>query len=417
MHRRIFLQTAAAGLALPVVHSLGQDAVNPFQSFDDEVAKFMKPRNIPGASLAVAKNGKLVYARGYGLGDVEKNERVTPQSVFRIASISKPITGVAVLKLVQEGKVELNDLAIEWLERFFKETLSPVDKRWKQITIRQLLQHTGGWDRDASFDPMFRSVAIARELRVQQPADAVAVIRYMLKKPLQFDPGQKYAYSNFGYCILGRIIEIASGRSYEKFVMDNVLQPLGIKRTRLGQTRIQGRAEDEVRYYMAGNDKGRSVFELNQRMVPWPYGAFNLEAMDAHGGWISSAVDLVRFASALEPVTDNKLLPKELSQELYAPPAAPVSRDKNGKLKDYYYGCGWLVRPVGRGRANYWHGGSLPGTRTLLVRRHDGLCWAILFNMRDGKKGLPDGAIDPALHRAANAVKDWPDVDLFGKYL
>ncbi len=397
--------------------AFSQKAPNPFQSFDDEVEKFMKPRGVPGATLAVTRNGKLVYAKGYGWADVEKKESVQPESLFRIASISKPITGVAVLKLVEQGRIKLDDLAIDWLEKFFRFPLSPKDKRWKKITIHQLLHHTGGWDRDTSFDPMFRSVAIAKEMRTRQPADAAAVIRYMLKQPLQFDPGQKYAYSNLGYCILGRIIEVASGVSYERFVQENIFAVMGIKRMRLGKTRIQDRADGEVRYYMPDAGKGKSVFELNERLVPWPYGAFNLEAMDAHGGWISSAVDLVRFGAALEPIEKNKVLPKELSQQLYAPPVAPVSRDADGRLKDYFYGCGWLVRPVRGGGANFWHGGSLPGTYTLLVRRHDGLCWAMLFNMRNGKRGLSDGAIDSALHRAANAVKKWPEVDLFSKHL
>ena len=90
---------------------------------------------------------------------------------------------------------------------------------------------------------------------------------------------------------------------------------------------------------------------------------------------------------------------------MFAPPAGL-------KKRAAFYACGWMVRPVGKGgKANTWHGGSLPGTNTLLVRRHDGLTWAVLFNSRSRK----DGAIDPALHRAANVVTEWPSVDLFPK--
>jgi hypothetical protein len=102
---------------------------------------------------------------------------------------------------------------------------------------------------------------------------------------------------------------------------------------------------------------------------------------------------------------------------MHLPPEPPVWRNDDGSLKDYYYGCGWSVRPVGNeGKANYWHAGSLPGTSTLLVRRHDGVSWVILFNQRSDDKKLPDGEIDPALHRAANAVTDWPRHDLFQQY-
>jgi len=140
--------------------------------------------------------------------------------------------------------------------------------------------------------------------------------------------------------------------------------------------------------------------------------------MDAHGGWIASAVDLARFAAALYGPEYCPLLKPETIHTMHAPPEPPVWRNPDGSLKDhYYYGCGWLVRPVGtEGKANYWHTGSLPGTYTLLVRRWDGLSWAVLFNQRSDDDNLPDNEIDPALHRAANAVTEWPKLDLFPQY-
>ena len=146
--------------------------------------------------------------------------------------------------------------------------------------------------------------------------------------------------------------------------------------------------------------------------MPFPYGGFCLEAMDAHGGWIASAVDLARFAAALDDPQHCPVLRRESVASLSEPPPAPVSRKDGGALADVFYACGWQVRPVGRdGKANYWHDGSLPGTATLLVRRWDGLSWAALFNQRSDS----DGAIDPALHRAAAAVAEWPEEDLFGR--
>jgi hypothetical protein len=111
------------------------------------------------------------------------------------------------------------------------------------------------------------------------------------------------------------------------------------------------------------------------------------------------------------------LLKQESFTTMYAPPAPPASRQADGTLEKSYYGCGWMVRPVGQeGRANYWHSGSLPGTNTLLVRLANGLSWAVLFNQRSEDKQLPDGAIDAALHRAAAAVKAWPAHDLFTEW-
>ena len=131
--------------------------------------------------------------------------------------------------------------------------------------------------------------------------------------------------------------------------------------------------------------------------------------MDAHGGWIASAVDLARFAAALDDPAHSPLLKPETIATMYAPPT--------GAAKDVWYACGWSVRPVGKsGRANYWHNGSLLGTSSLLVRRSDGLSWAVLFNQRSEDKKLPDDEIDGALHRAANAVKKWPKGNLFADH-
>src|SRR5258705_7692736 len=235
------------------------------------------------------------------------------------------------------------------------------------------MTHTvGGWDNIRN-DPMF----------AHQDMDHRHLIAWTLENlPLSQQPGTRYAYSNFGYCLLGRVIEKVTGQSYETFVRQAVLGPAGIKRMRLG--RILEYADGEVRYYHEKDERATS--------------GFNLEAMDSHGGWIASAVDLGRFAAALDDPQRSPLLKRGSFATMYAPPLSPVWRKADGSLDAAYYGCGWLVRPVGKsGKANYWHTGSLPGTATLLVRRWDGFSWAVLFNQRSDDKELPDSAIDPAL--------------------
>ena len=377
----------------------------------------MSARKVPGGALAVVKDRRLVYARGYGWADRGKKLPAKADSLFRIASISKPFTAVAVLKLVEEGRLKLADRAFDFIElKAIVETGKTPDARLKEITIRQCLDHTGGWDRNASFDPMFRSPIICRAVGAPAPADSAAVIRYMMGQPLDFAPGARFAYSNFGYCVLGRVIEKVTGQPYGKFVTDRVLTPAGIKRMRLGATLDGKQAEGEVRYYTSDNAEGESLFPAEPGKVPWPYGAFHLEAMDAHGGWISSAVDLARFAAALDPSNRSPLLKPETLRVMHEPPAPPAARNGDGTMKDSHYGCGWFVRPDRGGTMTSWHGGSLPGTSTLLVRRGDGLSWAVLFNQRSSDKKLPDGAIDAALHDAASAVKSWPGEDLFTKF-
>jgi N-acyl-D-amino-acid deacylase len=311
---------------------------------------------------------------------------------------------------VEQQRLDLDARAFELLQRnpLFRVSHAP-DSRLETITVRQLLHHTGGWDRDRSFDPMFRPVAIAREMGEPPPAQARTIIRYMLGQRLDCDPGTRYAYSNFGYCVLGRIIEQVTGASYEEFVRREILAPIGVNRMRLGKSRDDEQAPGEVRYYSRRGDETNSVFPPTSKKVPLPYGGFCLEAMDAHGGWIGSAEDLACFAAALHDPRRSPLLKPETFRLMEAPPPPPVWRKPDGGLDDAYYACGWMARPVGRDeKANYWHAGSLPGTSSLLVRRSDGLGWIVLFNQRSEDKKLPDSAIDPALHRAASAVTEWP---------
>ena len=385
------------------------------EPLDRLMTGFLSRHKLPGASLAVTRNGRLVYARGFGLADRQSGDPVLPTSRFRIASLSKPVTSVAILQLVEAGRLKLDDPVAEILG------LEPeVDaKRSRRVTVRQCLQHTGGWDRSDSFDPMFQSSRISRGLGTKAPAGPAEVIRFMQKWPLDFDPGTRYAYSNYGYCLLGRVIEKISGQSYERYVQARVLKPMGVTRMRIGRTRIEGRAKGEVRYHVDGEKVGLSVFEedLGKR-VSRAYGAWNLEAMDSHGAWIASAVDMVRFASALESPGRKPFLKAESLDGMFEPPAAPVSRKSDGSVEDVFYGLGFSVRRLGDGRMNQWHTGSLPGTSTLLVRRHDGMAWAVMFNSRRSCAGKnPASAIDPLVHAAVDAVTEWPEGDAFDELL
>jgi N-acyl-D-amino-acid deacylase len=378
-------------------------------SFDRVMEKVVREHHVPGAALAVARNGRIVYARGYGYADLDKKEPVEPNAMFRIASVSKPFTAVAVLQLVEHGKLRLNDKVFHVLQ--LKAPDDPkvkFDERWKNVTILDLLQHRGGWDPEKSFDPMFRSPAICKEMKVAPPADQEAIIHYMLRRPLDFDLGERYAYSNFGYCLLGRVIEKVSGKRYEEYVKEKVLAPLGIERMRQGRTLPDGRARGEVQYYAAG--EGTAIMGPNiGKKELWPYGCWCIESMDSHGGWIASAEALVRFGAALNRPKQCKILDAKSIQIMFARPPGAAGENKNGKPADSWYGCGWSVRPAGDGKENTWHNGSLDGTSTLLVRRSDGLTWAALFNSREAVKGQePAGEIDGLLHEAADAVKHWP---------
>lgn len=367
---------------------------------DRLIEGFLAKHKVPGAGVAIANGSKIVYSKGFGLADVETNSQVTASSLFRIASLSKPITAVAILQLVEQGKLKLEDkfFSILDFEAEIEAAGEAFDTRLRDITIEQLLLHRGGWDRDKSFDPMFQSVRFAREQAKPSPANQRDVIVSMLRQRLDFEPGERFAYSNFGYCLLGRVIEKIYGESYESYVQSNVLKPLGITRMRIGATRIEKRATGEVRYYAKG--KSKSVFQSDLgEEVTSPYGAWHLEAMDSHGGWIASAEDLVRFASAFDDWDHCPILSHRSIERMHAVPAVAAG-------KDVYYSFGWNNRLNASGKANYWHTGSLPGTLTIMIRRRDGSNMVALLNTRDSQDSSKlEQGLDVLMHKVADAVK------------
>lgn len=386
-------------------------------ALDEMMRKFLAEQEIPGASLAVAKDGRLVYARGFGWANVEKEEPVLPDNLFRIASISKPITAVVILQLVEQGKLKLSDKVFEIIKAKPPRAWDgKPDPRLAEITIEQCLQHTGGWDRDVSGDPMFKTVEIAQAFGRNPPASPEQVIGYMHTQPLDFDPGTKYAYSNFGYCLLGRVIEKLTRKTYERATQELLLKPRGITEMRIGKTALEQQKADTVYFYTRDGEKTNSVVSRPPgKLVEWPYGGWYLEAMDAHGGWLASAPDLVRFAVAIDQPEKSKILTPESIQTMFAPPPGKPWRDDNGQLQPVWYGLGWSVRNVDGSEArNTWHTGSLDGTSTLLVRRHDGYSYAILFNTRQTKSGQrPSDLIDPLSYRTISEIATWPTHDLF----
>jgi N-acyl-D-amino-acid deacylase len=385
-------------------------------SFDAVMLEHMQKHALPGGALAVVREGRLVLARGYGFADREAGERVQPTSLFRLASVSKPVTGVALMLALQEGRqgltAETRLFPCLGLKPFLKPGAQP-DRRLDRITLLQVLHHSGGWDRARSGDPMFKHFEVARDMGIASPPDHASLIRWVMGQPLDFDPGTREAYSNFGYCVLGRVIEKASGQSYEAFVRARVLRPLGITAMRIGRGRRSERFPGEVVYYAAKDDRIPNVFSGDaEREVPRAYGFASPVTMDAHGGWIGSAIDLMRFVTGFDGLRGRGLLTPAMRSLMLARPAPPLGLTPEGRPADAYYACGWSVRPVSeQGGANIWHMGGMAGTSSILVRLANGTCWAALFNRDAGGDEL-----DGMLHRGAHGVHSWPAGDLFPRF-
>lgn len=408
MHR---LHSAVALSLLTVSYAFGQTGTPPIQPFDDFMNGLLSKHKIPGGSLAVVKDGKLVLARGYGLADPANKVQAQPDSRYRIASLSKFITAVAVLHLVDQGKLTLDQKAFD----FFPDLAAPFgmqeDDRLGSITIAHLLTHTAGWDSTASnFDPMFASDTITAALGVSAPASSENTIRYMRGQQLDFDPGLYYRYSNFGYNVLGRIIERVTGMNYEQYVRTQILAPMGIAGTRIGNTLESGRLPGEVVY--TPNGTTNTVFpDADPKQVPWPYGGWCVECQDAHGGWVTTVIDYARFMTAVDGRRGGKAF---LSPEsIAAMTARPGARDWDGASA--WYGFGIMVRPVADGQ-NWWHSGSLDGTTTYQIRSSNGFNWIVFLNWRptnDAGINALQSEIDSGLWNATSKVTAWPDADYF----
>ena len=391
----------------PRVVTTGQP-IPGMASYDAIITRLMRDHDIPGAAVAVVRHGRLSYARGFGMADRENGVPVRPDSLFRIASLSKPITALAVLKLVEDGRLELD-------ARVFRDLLTGiephlvVDHKMNEITVRDLLRHSGGFDRKLSGDPMFKQKVISGKIYKDTPLDCVDIISYMKQQWLDLSPGERYAYSNFGYCALGRVIEQASGMSYEDYVRKEILIPAGAKRMRVAGSFLKGRLENEVKYYdYPGARLSRSLDpNVWSRRVPRPYSGM-LSPMDALGGWAGSTVDLLRFVAAVDGRDDNDIVSDETIKLMIARPPY-----KEGRV---WYGLGWLVRDKGRGRSNWWHSGSLPGTTSLLVRAANGTSWAVVMNSRPKNRRKFRRTLDKAMWKALRRVTQWPGHDLFSQF-
>lgn len=366
----------------------------------------MAKYSIPGAAVAVARDGRLVVVRAYGVADRERQIATQPDSLFRVGSISKTVTAAAVVNLVEEGRLDLDSKVFSILSHLQPPTGATPDPRLRDITVRQILQHTGGWDRELSGDPIGMGPSAARALKVPAPVTAEQLIRYMMGQRLDFDPGTRFAYSNLGFVLLGRIIEAVTHMPYEDYVKLAVLSPIGIRRMRIGRGTLAGRADGEVKYYdMPGAPLVWTQLRGTDPIVPLPY-AQPIEMWDSCGAWIASAVDLVRFADLLAP----HRLQRMLRDRVPMPP---------GTAK--FYGLGVFIGSSDDGgEPAWWHAGALAGTAAVMVHRPDGITYAVLFNSGPWTDSYGDmcgvGDAHNAIKAAIDSIREWPEIDLFQQF-
>jgi N-acyl-D-amino-acid deacylase len=386
------------------------DAIAALANLDGTIARIMADYHVPGGAFAMAKDGRLIHAQSYGLTCTDSGQAVRPDSLFGIASVSKPVTAVAILKLVEEGRLNLDDRAFGILDPLAGQEMDP---RIHDITIRHLLEHSAGWDRRRTFDPIDSHLPAKHLPDEERPASCVAIIRFMLGRRLDFAPGTRHAYSNLGYCVLSQVIEEVTGQTYESYVQAEVLAPLGIEGMRTGGSLLDERVDGEVCYYdYPGAVDKRSLFPNGPMLVPQPYGSMNLQAAAASGGWIASAVDLVRFVLAVDGQTSPPdILQLETIRLMTTRSGLPDWQDS-----DYYYALGWEISTDGT-RDIWSHDGAMPGTRSLLAVTSDGYAVALVFNSGPKRGGEFMQEVVDAIPQTVDKQTEWPANDLFPQYL
>lgn len=315
----------------------------PAAVIDAVMNDFMDRAGATAGTVAISQGDRILCHRAYGFADRRKTVATRDNSVMRIASCTKPVTLAAVEALVAQQKLSWDQSVYEYL------SISPAsgelgDARIPKISLRHLADHKGGWDRNATFDPLFSIEGIKRELKLQNVGKR-QIVRYMWTRPLQFDPGEQYCYSNFGYMLLGMVIEKANGKSYIASLRELVGEPAGIDDLMISNPYASARNLREVDY--------PAESELDARIH------------EAAGGIVTSSVSLCRFM-----------------------------------------GKWWLDGVPREGERNrfFYQIGSHPLTTTALIeQRLDGLNYAILLNARREETYNDD---NEAIRRKFNEILD-----------
>jgi CubicO group peptidase (beta-lactamase class C family) len=376
-------------------------AVEDLKYQDKLIENFLRKWGIVGASVGVVKDGKLVYAKGYGYAEKDKVS-VEPYHTFRIASVSKLITAIAVMKLIEEDRLSLDD-TVFGPNGILNDAVycKSKDSKIYNITVRHLLVHTGGWSTRTYGDPMFQSLEIASKMKAPAPAGEEAIIEYVLSKRLPYAPGTKYDYSNFGYFILGKVIEKIADMPYETYVQRAILYPLDIFDMQLARNLCKDKFDKEVFYYdHQGAEKRLSCYGTGE-LVERPYGGSDIEVLGAAGAWIASPASMLKLLAAVDG-QDSK--PDILSQQTIDMMTASNEDEERA--------MGWKGNKNGK----WYRTGTLIGTNAMLVRQSDGISWMMVTNTNVWTGPRFNFEINNLMNRVIQSVEEWPDVDLFEEY-
>ena len=321
---RLRVAFCAVSVALALTGSLRADQI------DGCAERYLKRSNVPGISLAVLKEGKIIKAKGYGLANVELNVAATPETIYQLASVTKQFTATGVMLLVEEGKVRLSDPVSKYV--------TGLPAGWSNITVRHLLSMTSGIKDYLGVVQGLASNIARDDFTYERIVELVADL------PLNFEPGERFQYSNSNYILLAMLIRSVSGKSYDGFLTERVWGPLGMSATR--------------------RDNPTEVIPNRAALYNWRSNKFeNIQFIsptlwnNGDGGLISTVLDLGKWDAALYT---NRILSSASLEQMWSP-----QKLNNGDKSDY--GFGWVTGQL-RGHRTVSHGGGRPGTATQITR-------------------------------------------------
>jgi CubicO group peptidase (beta-lactamase class C family) len=327
--------------------ALAQAPTSSADPIDDYVHSEMQRQRIPGLSLLVARDGKIVRAQGYGLANVELQVPVKPETVFQSGSVGKQFTATAVMMLVEEGKISLDDVVTKYLKG--------APTTWNQVTIRELLSHTAGFtDYPKNFN-FRKDYTEAQLLKIVQGI------------PLAFTPGSKWSYSNLGYLTLGIVIHQVTGKFYGDFLHERIFQPLGMTTTRII-------SEADI---VPNRAAGYRLVKGELKNQEWVSPTLNTTA---DGALYFSILDLAKWDAALYT---EKLLKRSSLDQMWT-----VTKLTSGEPNSGHYGFGWSILTKDGHRASD-HGGAWQGFESHISRYvDDKLTVVVLANLADADAGV-----------------------------
>jgi CubicO group peptidase (beta-lactamase class C family) len=306
------------------------------------------------------------------------------------------------MKLIENSKISLDSKVFGKYGILNDEKFLHIkDKRLEKITIRNLLNHSGGWTQrygDLAFLPKIVAQGVGETL----PVNVDSYIKFVTTHRLHFEPGTTSAYSNLGYIILGKVISKVSGMDYESFIKGNVLMPAGITDMQLGGSFIEDKLPNEVKYYQPEDAQPEESFDGSGRLLPKTYGGNDMKVLGAAGGWIASAIDLMK----LIVVIDENPKVKDIISESSINEMTRVNPEGLDPL-------GWRGTNES---GEWWRTGTLAGSSAIVKRQPDGISWVILSNTSTYKGPNLATEMDHIMTRILVKANNWPDYNLFSFY-